>query len=60
LTLDSESTNKPRSLRLEGYTIVTADSMIADRAGRIPLKLKIDADQRFFGEGLEAHPRASQ
>jgi hypothetical protein len=45
---------------LEGYTIVTADSMIADRAGRIPLKLKIDADQRFFGEGLEAHPRASQ
>jgi hypothetical protein len=38
---------------LEGYTIVTADSMI-------PLKLKIDADQRFFGEGLEAHPRASQ
>jgi hypothetical protein len=48
------STNKPVSLRTEGYAIVTADGMLADRHGRIPRELKIDADQRFFEQGLEA------
>jgi hypothetical protein len=48
------STNKPASLRTEGYAIVTADGMLADGAGRFPPDLKIDADQRFFEEGLEA------
>jgi dihydrofolate reductase len=48
------SMNKPASLRIEGYAIVTADGMLADRHGRIPPELKIDADQRFFEQGLEA------
>lgn len=48
------STNKPASLRTEGYAIVTGDGMLADRHGRIPRELKIDADQCFFEQGLEA------
>jgi hypothetical protein len=48
------STGKPTSLRIEGYAIVTADGMLADRDGRMPPGLKIDADQRFFEQGLEA------
>jgi hypothetical protein len=48
------SMKKPTSLRTEGYAIVTADGMLADRHGRIPRELKIDADQRFFEQGLEA------
>src|SRR5262245_21078032 len=48
------SINGPTSLRIEGYAIVSADGMIADRDGHIPPELKIDADQRFFAKGLEA------
>jgi dihydrofolate reductase len=40
-------------LRVEGYVIVSADGMIADRDGQMPDALKIEADQRFFEESLD-------
>jgi hypothetical protein len=40
-------------VRIEGYAIVSADGMIADRHGHMPDGLKIDADLRFFGQGLD-------
>ena len=42
-----------QSLRIEGYAIVSVDGMIADRKGRMPDALRIDADQRFFAAGLD-------
>jgi dihydrofolate reductase len=39
--------------RIEGYAIVSADGMIADADGRTPNSLVIDADQRFFQDGLD-------
>jgi hypothetical protein len=53
-----------QSLRIEGYAIVSVDGMIADRKGRMPDALRIDADQRFFAASLDvatavAHGRYS-
>ena len=53
-----------QSLRIEGYAIVSVDGMIADRKGRMPNALRIDADQRFFAASLDvasavAHGRYS-
>src|SRR5262245_27648853 len=38
---------------IEGYAIVSKDGMIADRNRHMPDGLKIDADVRFFNEGLD-------
>jgi hypothetical protein len=40
-------------IRVEGYAIVSADGMLADRNRQMPGGLKIDADVRFFNEGLD-------
>lgn len=50
--------------RIEGLAIVSADGMIADRAGIQPDALKLEADQRFFHGRLDeaaalAHGRYS-
>jgi dihydrofolate reductase len=43
----------PRPRRIEGYAIVSLDGMLANAAGIMPAALKLDADQRFFAEGLD-------
>jgi dihydrofolate reductase len=43
----------PERVRIEGYAIVSVDGMIADQHGHMPAGLKIDADLRFFSEGLD-------
>ena len=40
-------------ISIEGYAIVSADGMIADRNREMPPGLKIDADVRFFNHGLD-------
>src|SRR5262245_21860458 len=40
-------------LRIEGYAIVSADGMLADRDRHVPDGLKIEADQRFFEQALD-------
>jgi dihydrofolate reductase len=47
-------TAMPRTLRIEGYAIVSADGMLANAAGIMPDELKFEADQRFFEQGLDA------
>jgi hypothetical protein len=42
-----------RHIRIEGYAIVSADGMLADRNHKMPDGLKIDADVRFFNQGLD-------
>jgi dihydrofolate reductase len=42
-----------KHVRVEGYAIVSADGMLADRNGKMPDQLKIDADVRFFNQGLD-------
>ena len=39
--------------RIEGYAIVSDDGMLADASRHIPDALKIEADQRFFQDGLD-------
>src|ERR1700722_5673519 len=39
--------------RIEGYAIVSQDGMIANALGIMPDELKLDADQRFFAQGLD-------
>lgn len=39
--------------RIEGYSIVSADGMLANAAGIMPDQLKLEADQRFFERGLD-------
>jgi dihydrofolate reductase len=39
--------------RIEGYVIVSADGMIADRNGEMPPSIRNDADQRFFQDALD-------
>jgi dihydrofolate reductase len=39
--------------RIEGYTIVSANGMIADGDGAMPPTIKNDADQRFLQEALD-------
>jgi dihydrofolate reductase len=51
--------------RIEGYVIASADGMIADETGVMPLSLQLDADKRYFEEALEhveavVHGRRSQ
>ena len=51
--------------RIEGYVIASADGMIADGTGVMPLSLQLDADKRYFEEALElveavVHGRRSQ
>ena len=38
---------------IEGYAIVSADGMIADRNGHMPAGLKHESDARFFRAGLD-------
>jgi hypothetical protein len=40
-------------VRIEGYAIVSADGMLADRNRKMPDQLKIDADARLFNQGLD-------
>ena len=48
----------PERVRIEGYAIVSADGMIADRHWHMPGGLKIDADVRFFSvHGRNSHER---
>jgi hypothetical protein len=46
--------NTMQGFSIEGYAIVSADGMIADRNGHMPDGLKCDADARFFTEGLDS------
>jgi dihydrofolate reductase len=39
--------------RIEAYAIVSEDGMLADASRRIPEAMKIDADQKFFQDGLD-------
>jgi dihydrofolate reductase len=39
--------------RIEAYVIASADGMIADKTGLHPNSLKLEADQRFFEQGLD-------
>ena len=39
--------------RIEGYAIVSREGMICTADGIMPAGLKIDADQRFFHEGID-------
>ena len=41
-----------QQLLIEGYAIVSADGIIADRDRKMPDGLRIDADVRFFNAGL--------
>jgi dihydrofolate reductase len=41
-------------LRTEGYAIVSADGMIADRNRHMPDGLKVPADVQFFKDGLDS------
>jgi len=45
---------KNRSTRIEGYAIISEDGMIADGDGNMPPSLKLEADQIFFEQGLDA------
>ena len=54
----------PRPRRIEAYAIVSTDGMLANAAGIMPEALKLDADQKFFAQGLDgveavAHGRHS-
>ncbi len=43
----------PRPRRIEAYAIVSTDGMLANSAGIMPEALKLDADQKFFAQGLD-------
>jgi dihydrofolate reductase len=43
-----------RGAAIEGYAVVSADGMIADRNGHMPDGLKHEPDARFFREGLDS------
>ena len=51
--------------RIEGFAIASADGMIADETGVMPLALQLDADKAYFEDALEGiaavvHGRHSQ
>lgn len=53
------------TVHIEAYAIVSEDGMLTDAAGNIPPSLRLDADQHFFENGLDAvdivvHGRNSQ
>jgi dihydrofolate reductase len=39
--------------RIEGYVIASADGMLADSSGVMPVSLQLEADQRYFEDALE-------
>ena len=39
--------------RIEGYAIISADGMIADRNGLMPNAIRNDADQKFLQSELD-------
>jgi dihydrofolate reductase len=41
------------AFRIIGYVIASADGRIADASGHMPASLKLDADVRFFENGLD-------
>jgi dihydrofolate reductase len=41
------------AFRITGYVIASADGRIADASGHMPASLKLDADVRFFENGLD-------
>jgi dihydrofolate reductase len=41
------------TLRIEGFAIISDDSMLADATGAMPPTLVIEADQRFLSDGLD-------
>lgn len=43
----------PAWRRIEGYSIVSADGMIADAEGKMPNALRNNADQHFLQSGLD-------
>jgi dihydrofolate reductase len=43
----------PRPRRIEAYAIISTDGMLANSAGIMPEALKLDADQKFFAQGLD-------
>jgi dihydrofolate reductase len=43
----------PGPSRIEGYAIVSVDSMLADANRKIPDSLKVEADQKFFHSALD-------
>lgn len=54
----------PSPLRIEGFVIVSADGMIADKRGEMPASIQIAADQDFFhaalaGAAVVVHGRRS-
>ena len=40
-------------LRIDGYVIVSADGMLADVHGVMPVELKFEGDKRFFTDALD-------
>src|ERR1700674_115690 len=42
----------PGPSRIEGYAIISVDGMIADASGVQPDVLRVEADQKFFHDGL--------
>jgi dihydrofolate reductase len=44
----------PGPSRIEGYAIVSADGMLADANRHIPQTLVVEADQKFFQDGLDS------
>ncbi len=54
-----------RSVRIEGYAVVSEDGVLADYQGVMPVSLKVEADQHFFEQKLSEvdvviHGRHSQ
>jgi dihydrofolate reductase len=43
----------PLPRRIEGYAIVSREGMISTADGAFPPQIKIDADQRFFHDGVD-------
>jgi dihydrofolate reductase len=43
----------PHPRRIDGYAIVSEDGMLANAEGLMPDALKLEADQRFFEQGLD-------
>jgi len=41
-------------LRIDGYVIVSADGMLADADGVMPMGLKFEGDKRFFTAALDS------
>ncbi len=42
------------ALRIEGYVIASADGMLADAGGMMPVELKFEGDKQFFTAALDS------